>query len=133
MLRTEIITPELILRKYELSLAPRLLEAAQASYSPDFTRFAPWCHANYSLADSERIIERCEAGWLEGSAFTFALLADLPDVRRLEILTLPENVASQRAALAAGATREGLLRQRLRVGPEQRDAILFALVRPTAM
>jgi RimJ/RimL family protein N-acetyltransferase len=184
MLRTEIIIPKLILRKYEPALAPQLLEAAQASYSPDFTRFAPWCHANYSLLDSEQFIARCEAGWADGSAFTFALLdassgefcggiglnqpnqahgcynlgywvrpsrqrqglaglatrqlaravfADLSDVQRLEILTLPENIASQQTALAAGATQEGLLRQRLRMGAEQRDAILFSLVRTDAI
>lgn len=180
MLRAEIFTPALVLRKYELAFAPQLLEAARAACSPDFTRFAPWCHPAYSLADSELFIAQCEAGWQDGSAFNFALLdaetgelcggiglnqpnrahgcynlgywvrpsrqgqglarlatrhlvravfADLPNVHRLEILTLPENLASQRAALAAGATHEGLLRQRLRMGAKQLDAMLFSLVR----
>ena len=183
MLSTEIFTGSLVLRKYEPALAPQLLEAARAACSPDFTRFAPWCHSAYSLSDSERFIAQCEAGWLDSSAFSFALLdagtgelcggiglnqpnrahgcynlgywvrpsrqrqglagvatrhlaravfADLPDVHRLEILTLPENLASQRTALAAGAIREGVLRQRLRVGTEQHDAVLFSLVRTDA-
>jgi|GEM_PF-173763 len=180
MLRTEILTPAFALRKYEPTFASQLLEAARAACSPDFSRFAPWCHPAYSLADSERFIAQCEAGWRDGSAFTFALMdadtgelcggiglnqpnrahgcynlgywvhparqrrglargairhlaqavfADLPQVQRLEMLTLPENVASQRAALAAGAMQEGLLRQRLRLGDSQRDAMLFSLVR----
>jgi ribosomal-protein-serine acetyltransferase len=180
MLRTEIFTPTLVLRKYEPALASQLLEVARAACSPEFTRFAPWCHPAYSLADSEQFIAHCEIGWADGSAFTYALLdadtgelcggiglnqpnrahgcynlgywvrpsrqrqglaglatrhlarvvfADLLHVQRLEILTVPENLASQRTALAAGATQEGLLRQRLRIGGEQRDAVLFSLVR----
>lgn len=184
MLRTEIFTPTLILRKYEPAFAPKLLEAARAACSPDFTRFALWCHPAYSLAESEQFIAQCELGWQDGSAFTFALLeadtqtlcggiglnqpnrahgcynlgywvgpshqrqglaslatrhlaravfADLPEVQRLEILTLPQNLASQRTALAAGATQEGLLRQRLRMGSEQCDAVLFSLVRSDSL
>lgn len=180
MLETEIATPALILRKYEPALACQLFEAARAACSPEFTRFAPWCHSAYSLTDSERFISQSATDWQDGSAFTFALLdaktgelcggiglnqpnrahgcynlgywvcpshqrqglaslatrqlaravfRDLPNVQRLEIMTLPENLASQRTALAAGATQEGLLRQRLRLGGEQRDAILFSLVR----
>lgn len=180
MLRTEIVTPALLLQKYTPALAPRLLEAARAACSPAFTRFAPWCHPAYSLAESEQFIALAEAGWRDNSAFFFALLdgstgelcggiglnqpnpahgcfnlgywvrpsrqrqglaaqavrhlaraafADLPAVQRLELLTLPDNLASQRTALAAGATREGLLRQRLRLGPGQHDAVLFSIVR----
>jgi ribosomal-protein-serine acetyltransferase len=55
--------------------------------------------------------------------------ADLPAVHRLELLTMPDNVASQRTALAAGATYEGVLRQRLRVSAISYDALLFSLVR----
>ena len=61
-----------------------------------------------------------------------AAFADVPGVQRLEILTLPENLASQRTALAAGATQEGLLRQRLRLGAEQHNAVLFSLVQTDA-
>lgn len=184
MLRPEIVTPALVLQQYRLALAPRLLEAARAACSPAFTRFAPWCHPAYSLADSERFIAQAEAGWQDGSAYLFALLdggtgelcggiglnqpnlahgcynlgywvrpsrqqqglatqavrylaraafADLLAVQRLELLTLPDNLASQRTALAAGATREGLLRQRLRMGAAQHDAVLFSLVRTDAV
>ncbi|RYY12760.1 MAG: N-acetyltransferase, partial [Cytophagaceae bacterium] len=71
-----------------------------------------------------RGIARLATGQVARAAF-----ADLPPLHRLEILTMPDNVASQRTALAAGATREGLLRQRLRVGDAWHDALLFSLVR----
>ena len=59
-----------------------------------------------------------------------AAFADLPALHRIEILTAPDNVASQRTALSAGATREGVLRQRLREPDGTvRDAVLFSLVR----
>ena len=50
-----------------------------------------------------------------------AAFEDLPTLHRLEILTRPDNVASRRTALAAGAAYEGRLRQRLRVGQADDD------------
>jgi RimJ/RimL family protein N-acetyltransferase len=59
-----------------------------------------------------------------------AAFADLPALNRIEILTAPDNEASQRTALSAGATREGVLRQRLREHDGAvLDAVLFSLVR----
>lgn len=58
-----------------------------------------------------------------------AAFEDLPAIHRLELLTLPDNIASQHTALAAGATYEGLLRQRLRVGATSYDALLFSFIR----
>lgn len=170
-MRHEILAGPLVLRKYEPRFAPLLLAAVQASYTPAFTRYAPWCRADYALANSEAFIAQCQADWREGAAFPFALFdaqtaefcggiglnqanrvhgfynlgywvrpsrqrqglachairhlaraafADLPALHRLEILTLTDNVASQHAALSAGAVREGLLRRRLLVGPAPR-------------
>jgi RimJ/RimL family protein N-acetyltransferase len=179
-MRPEILAGPVVLRRYEPHFAPLLAEAARASCTPAFTRYAPWCHAGYALADSERFIARCQAEWRDRSGFAFALFdaqsaalcggiglnqpnrqhgfynlgywvrpsrqrqglarhairhlaqaafADLSDLHRLEVLTLPDNVASQQAALAAGAVREGLLRRRLLVGAEAQDAVLFSLIR----
>ena len=50
-------------------------------------------------------------------------------LRRLEITVAVENRASQRVAEKAGALREGLLRERLRLQGVQHDAVAFALVR----
>lgn len=179
-MRREIILGPVGLQKLESAFAPLLWEAATASCSPTFTRFAPWCHPAYSLVDSERFIAQSEADWQQELAFQFAIVdaltgeycggiglnqpnqahgfynlgywvrpsrqqqgiaaratrqlakaafTDLPALHRIELLTMPDNVASQRTALAAGATYEGLLRQRLRVGAAAHDALLFSLVR----
>jgi RimJ/RimL family protein N-acetyltransferase len=58
-----------------------------------------------------------------------AAFAWMPGINRIEILAVPDNLGSQRVALAAGAVYEGLLRQRLRVGSTVKDAMLFSLVR----
>jgi RimJ/RimL family protein N-acetyltransferase len=182
-MRSEILAGPVVLRKYESHFAPLLLEAVTASCSPAFMQHATWCHADYSLAESESFIAQCEADWEDGSAFQFALFdtqtaefcggiglnqpnrqhgfynlgywvrlsrhrqglasqatrhlaqaafADLPALNRLEILTVPDNLASQQTALAAGATHEGVLRQRLRMGAVVSDAVLFSLVRVTS-
>ncbi len=46
---------------------------------------------------------------------------------RLEILVAMENKPSQRVAEKAGATREGILRNRLTLRGKQLDAVLFSL------
>jgi RimJ/RimL family protein N-acetyltransferase len=49
-------------------------------------------------------------------------------VERLELMTHPENHASQRVAEKAGFVREGVLRSHLRFSEGRRDAVLFSLV-----
>lgn len=47
---------------------------------------------------------------------------------RLEIVTLPHNMASQRVAESLGATREGIARNRLVVHGVAHDAVMYSLV-----
>jgi RimJ/RimL family protein N-acetyltransferase len=47
---------------------------------------------------------------------------------RIEIVTLPDNAASQRVAAKLGATREGIVRNRLVLHGEAADAVVFSLV-----
>jgi ribosomal-protein-serine acetyltransferase len=47
---------------------------------------------------------------------------------RIEIVVDVENKASQRVAAKAGAAREGVLRNRLVVHGEARDAVMFSLI-----
>ena len=49
-------------------------------------------------------------------------------LKRLEILTAIGNVRSQRVAEKAGATREGVLRQRLNISGVWHDAVVFSLL-----
>jgi RimJ/RimL family protein N-acetyltransferase len=48
---------------------------------------------------------------------------------RVEILAATGNEPSQRVATNVGATREGVLRRRLRVGEASHDAVVFSLIR----
>jgi RimJ/RimL family protein N-acetyltransferase len=49
-------------------------------------------------------------------------------LRRIEIVAAVGNVPSQRVAEKAGASREGVLRNRLLINGESLDAVLFSLV-----
>lgn len=51
------------------------------------------------------------------------------DANRIEILIAVENIPSQKAAEKAGATREGVLRNRLIIGERIHDAVMFSFVR----
>lgn len=50
-------------------------------------------------------------------------------LRRIEIVTGVENWASRRVAEKAGATFEGILRNRLKLGDKNIDAAMFSLLR----
>ncbi|HEY4311461.1 MAG TPA: GNAT family protein [Pirellulales bacterium] len=54
-------------------------------------------------------------------------LVDL-DLTRIEILVATENLASQRVAEKIGATREGVLRNRLVLKGRPTDAVVFSLI-----
>jgi len=49
-------------------------------------------------------------------------------LNRIEIVVATPNIASQRVAEKAGATREGVLRNRLVVGDKVYDAVMFSLI-----
>ena len=48
---------------------------------------------------------------------------------RIEIVTLPDNLASQRVAGKLGAVREGRFRNRLLIDGQPQDGVVFSLVR----
>jgi RimJ/RimL family protein N-acetyltransferase len=53
---------------------------------------------------------------------------DTLGLERLELLTHPENKSSQRVAVKAGYTREGLLRRYRRRRGEREDLVMFSLL-----
>jgi ribosomal-protein-serine acetyltransferase len=75
------------------------------------------------------------SSWVRrGAATSGARLAarfgfDVLRLQRIEMLIEPGNVASHRVAQKLGATREGLLRNRLLIRGHGRDAVLYSLVR----
>jgi ribosomal-protein-serine acetyltransferase len=58
-----------------------------------------------------------------------AAFEDLPETNRIEIIAALENIPSQKTAVRAGATREGILRKRLVIGGKLQDAVIFSFVR----
>jgi RimJ/RimL family protein N-acetyltransferase len=72
-MRSEIIGDKIILRKYEIGFAPLLFEAANESKGGEFSRWMPWCHENYTIAESQTFIESLEEKWQNGKVFGFAI------------------------------------------------------------
>ena len=72
-MRSEIKTKNLILRKYEKSFAPLLFEAAIESHGGEFSRWMPWCHANYTIAESESFIAQSIENWNNQTEYDFAI------------------------------------------------------------
>jgi ribosomal-protein-serine acetyltransferase len=80
-MRTEIYDEQIILKAYEESFAPMLFEAARESgASLEFRRWMPWCHENYTLAESREFVEKCaqnrrdsENVWRAGMEFGYAI------------------------------------------------------------
>ena len=61
---------------------------------------------------------RLVAGWAFGTL----------GIERLNLITAPNNEASQRVAVRTGFTREGLLRAWMPTSNSRRDSIMFSLL-----
>lgn len=72
-MRTEIKTDNLILRKYESDFIPLLFEAAIESKGGDFSYWMPWCHENYSIAESKDFIAKTQENWKDSTQFGYAI------------------------------------------------------------
>jgi len=72
-MREEIKGEKIILRRYTNDFAPLLFEAALESRGSEFSRWMPWCHENYALAESESFIKRSLESWDKETAFGFAI------------------------------------------------------------
>lgn len=72
-MRKEIKCEKIILRKYEMDFAPLLFEAAIESKGGEFSRWMPWCHADYSIDESKDFIKRGIENWKDETQFAFAI------------------------------------------------------------
>jgi len=73
-MRTEIYGERIMLKRYEKSFASLLFEAAaESSRNEEFSRWMPWCHAGYTLAESESFINRVEENWKDETEFGYAI------------------------------------------------------------
>ncbi|GLJ34266.1 hypothetical protein SUGI_0688690 [Cryptomeria japonica] len=58
--------------------------------------------------------------------------SELPGLRRIQAIVLPENLPSQKVVEKAGFTRECLLRRYIKIRENVRDCILYSYVLPAA-
>ena len=72
-MRSEIVGEKIILRKYEIGFAPLLFEAASESKGGEFSCWMPWCHENYTRAESEDFIKKVVENWRNATEFAFAI------------------------------------------------------------
>ncbi len=72
-MRTESSDDMVRIRRYCADDIPFLFEAARESVNEMFA-WMPWCHQNYSLAESAAFILSREAAWNQKEEFDFAIL-----------------------------------------------------------
>ncbi len=72
-MRESIQGEKIILRKYKSDFVEFLFEAAIESRGGEFTRWMPWCHENYSVAETEEFIKMLAENWEIGTGFGFAI------------------------------------------------------------
>lgn len=72
-MRETIKSDKIILRKYESDFVSLLFEAAFESRGGEFTRWMPWCHENYSIAESETFIKHSIESWENKTEFNFGI------------------------------------------------------------
>ncbi len=72
-MQTEIYGDRITLKAYEIAFASLLFEAAIESRGGEFSRWMPWCHADYAIAESESFIESVEENRQTETQFGFAI------------------------------------------------------------
>jgi ribosomal-protein-serine acetyltransferase len=72
-MKTQISDGTITLKKYEMEFAPLLYNVARESTGGEFTRWMPWCHENYTLAESEYFIEGSIENWKTETEFDYAI------------------------------------------------------------
>jgi ribosomal-protein-serine acetyltransferase len=72
---------------------------------------------------------QCQGTATEAAALLIKFGFEQLKLNRIEIIAEITNVASQRVAEKVGAVREGVMRKRIILRGEARDAVLFAVVR----
>ncbi len=172
----ELKGERILLRPYRREDALPLYEAARESVK-EVSAWLAWCHADYSMRESQDWIKSGEQSWKKGTAYEFAVFDHSGDflggcglnqidqiygvanmgywvrssctrqgvateaarlvarfgfrelsLNRIEILAAVGNQASQRVAQKTGALREGVQRNRIVLGGNPVDAVMFSLI-----
>ncbi len=117
-MRPKIIGDNIYLQRYEIGFAPLLFEAANESKGGEFTRWMPWCHENYTLAESENFITSSIENWNNQTEYDYVVFDAQNNVfsggialnlfnedRKLVNLGYWIRTGSQKRGIACAATR----------------------------
>jgi RimJ/RimL family protein N-acetyltransferase len=88
------------------------------SADPGLAEVGYWLRREARGHGAVTVAVRLVAGWAFGEL----------GVERLNLMTIPENTASQRVAERAGFTREGLLRAWIATADGRRDGVMYSLL-----
>jgi ribosomal-protein-serine acetyltransferase len=72
-MRTELRNQRIRIRRYLAEDVPLLFEAARESIDETFTRWMPWCHPDYTIAESSAFVLSREEAWQKGEEYDFAI------------------------------------------------------------
>lgn len=72
-MRHKINGDKIYLQRYEVEFAPLLYEAAIESSGGEFSRWMPWCHAQYKIEESESFIAKSIENWNNQTEYDFAI------------------------------------------------------------
>lgn len=86
-MRTEIYGRNILLRRLEQSFIPEIFAAAFESRGGEFTRWMPWCHENYAIADTVKFVAYAEEMQEKGLEYNFAIF-DKSDLRFTGMISL---------------------------------------------
>ena len=73
-MRTELRDERISITRYRAEHIPLLFDAARESAGGDFTRWMPWCHANYTVEESSAFVRSSEELWEKNVEYNFAVL-----------------------------------------------------------
>ena len=72
-MRSEIKSDKITLKCYETLFVPLLYEAVSESHGGEFSRWMPWCHAQYAIEESESFIAKSIENWNNQTEYDFAI------------------------------------------------------------
>src|SRR5262245_39630478 len=101
---------QVIIRRYRREDAGPLWDAAVESTTQIFP-WMPWCHAMYSLDESNAWIDHCDAAWEEGTEYHFAIADGTERILGgcgLNQLRIEHRVANLGYWVRTSATRKGV-------------------------
>lgn len=77
-MQTELSTSFIKIRRYGTADIPLLFEAARESVA-NGSRWLPWLHQDYSMAESLEWVVDCRKQWDQGREYSFAIVDPLTD------------------------------------------------------